>query len=1009
MGTTSGEPPTMHTIQSGSLFSQLSSNPRDGPTGDGSLTWDTQGNSASHNSSHEFGPYYNAELETTIKCKASFNFQKIYHNNNILCLDKNCHHDSVPVTKCKDTCKYCLNMQDTINLTHKPKYRFCCKRFAKVNCRTRNIIYLIKCECNLLYIGETSRTAMERWREHLREINTAVNCRNNQHAYNKKQILYDHFYRGSCLPQNLKFFILEICEQTDTIHRETREDFFIRLFNSAYPFGLNQKIKNFGNIQGNSNNLKLASHPYFNLQIVRYKRSHGCRRILGQRRRSMQKPDLLFINSYLAMNENDKRGINYSSLSLKTIKSLNVEVNKLDPFKIFLECKVHEIKNVHNFNADKNKHIFMVYEYSHRCFDRINISKIFNDTLKTNIDQQEIIPKINITYSYRPKISTLIHNQNRICRNITMEQITQAYNAANCCDHIPDKFKKDGHLATGNLQFCPNIINDALKYGNNFRYTQNLELHEVSDSLFKYFEKNANQLCKALKCNIELAKDLITEVNGKILCKYHEIIQQNAKTYNFSKTNHELASIIKSAKMLDKRFVISPVDKCTNNSSIICKNLYLQKLCDDLGISYNAVDERISIKGNCTFKPADMNEVNILEKHNKLNHKFLGKDLNNDNRKLATYYLIPKFHKKGNSLKTRPISNCRNSSFSDIADLLARALSHLREHFLNIVNLEKTYKGYIGITSVKSTDELIHELERLEGHTIIRSLHTYDFKSVFTSLEHKSIIYSIGHILNKCFNDRVGKYLAIGYNKCFYTNNINSSSKNVYLNIHELKELLETVLKESYVKVGNHIFNQVKGIPMGSKSSALLCDLSLIGFEHIYMHKPDSDKFRAFRYQDDILTINYDTLLLKCSQIYPDELELEGDSTENGLQVTYLDTRLTADLRHINRGLYDKRDDFNFEINNLFHNGSNVRASLINNVTYAQLIRICKICNNPAEFNNALLRLKGQIIKNNYNSNIIIKGLKKLAHNRFELLHKFLDKCQNRSATINKLIKKLNL
>ena len=68
-----------------------------------------------------------------------------------------------------------------------------------------------------------------------------------------------------------------------------------------------------------------------------------------------------------------------------------------------------------------------------------------------------------------------------------------------------------------------------------------------------------------------------------------------------------------------------------------------------------------------------------------------------------------------------------------------------------------------------------------------------------------------------------------------------------------------------------------------------------------------------------------------------------------------------------------------------------------------------KICNNPAEFNNALLRLKGQIIKNNYNSNIIIKGLKKLAHNRFELLHKFLDKCQNRSATINKLIKKLNL
>jgi hypothetical protein len=315
----------------------------------------------------------------------------------------------------------------------------------------------------------------------------------------------------------------------------------------------------------------------------------------------------------------------------------------------------------------------------------------------------------------------------------------------------------------------------------------------------------------------------------------------------------------------------------------------------------------------------------------------------------------------------------------------------------------------MGITSVKSTDELIYELEKVDRYTNIHSLHTYDFKSVFTSFKHKSIIESITHIINKCFNRKAGTYLAIGYNKCFYTSNINSSSNNVYLNRHELLELLETVLEQSYIKVGNSIFNQVKGIPMGSKSSALLCDLSLIGFEHLYMHKKDSDNFIAFRYQDDILTVNYDTLLNMYTKIYPDELELEGDSAENGLQVAYLDTRLTVNLQHISRGLYDKRDDFNFKINSLFHNGSNVRASLINNVIYAQLIRICKICNNHCEFTNALLRLKGQVIKNNYDTSLITKGLKKLGHNRFELLHKFLDKCESRSTTINNIIKNLNL
>jgi hypothetical protein len=344
---------------------------------------------------------------------------------------------------------------------------------------------------------------MERWREHLREINSAIESRDKQQAFCKKQVFYEHFYRGNCRSENLKFFILEVCEQTDTVYRETREDFFIRLFNSAYPFGLNQKIKNFGSIHNNNNNLRLASHPYYNLQIARKQRSHGCRRILGQHKRSMQKPDLNFINWYLTSNEKDKRNINYSNLSLKTMKHLNERISRMDPFKIFLECKIHEIKNKHNFNSSEGRDVFMIYEFAHKSFDRIGIGKLFNNSIKSYFAESkpESIPKICITYSYKPKISTYIHNQNRFCRNLSREQIIQAYCNINCCDHIPNEFKKDGHLATGNLEFCPKEINEALKYGNNFRYSQNLRLNEINDSLFMYFDRNVAQLSRALRCN----------------------------------------------------------------------------------------------------------------------------------------------------------------------------------------------------------------------------------------------------------------------------------------------------------------------------------------------------------------------------------------------------------------------------------------------------------------------------------------------------------------------------
>ena len=69
------------------------------------------------------------------------------------------------------------------------------------------------------------------------------------------------------------------------------------------------------------------------------------------------------------------------------------------------------------------------------------------------------------------------------------------------------------------------------------------------------------------------------------------------------------------------------------------------------------------------------------------------------------------------------------------------------------------------------------------------------------------------------------------------------------------------------------------------------------------------------RYLDDILNINniyFDNMV---SQINPSELQLNKANTSD-TEVTFLDLHLSISNAIVSYKIYDKRDDFNFEIVN---------------------------------------------------------------------------------------------
>ena len=91
------------------------------------------------------------------------------------------------------------------------------------------------------------------------------------------------------------------------------------------------------------------------------------------------------------------------------------------------------------------------------------------------------------------------------------------------------------------------------------------------------------------------------------------------------------------------------------------------------------------------------------------------------------------------------------------------------------------------------------------------------------------------------------------------------------------------------------------------------------------------------RYLDDLLNIVNPYFEQMVGQIYPTELQLNKIAITSGI---------------VSSKIYDKRDDFNFEIINFPFLDGDVPSSSSFGVYISQLIRFAKVCSNVDDFNN---------------------------------------------------------
>ena len=160
---------------------------------------------------------------------------------------------------------------------------------------------------------------------------------------------------------------------------------------------------------------------------------------------------------------------------------------------------------------------------------------------------------------------------------------------------------------------------------------------------------------------------------------------------------------------------------------------------------------------------------------------------------------------------------------------------------------------------------------------------------------------------------------------------------------------------------------------MGTNCAQLVADLFLFCYERDFMKDLSSDNqtdaIKAFnstsRYLDDLLNIDNPYFEGMVNQIYPSELQLNKAKTSD-TEAPFLDLHLFISNGFVSSKIYDKRDDFDFDIVNFPFLDGDIPRRPSYGVYTSQVIRFARVCSHVDDFNTRNKCLTAKLLKQGY-------------------------------------------
>ena len=183
---------------------------------------------------------------------------------------------------------------------------------------------------------------------------------------------------------------------------------------------------------------------------------------------------------------------------------------------------------------------------------------------------------------------------------------------------------------------------------------------------------------------------------------------------------------------------------------------------------------------------------------------------------------------------------------------------------------------------------------------------------------------------------------------------------------------------------------------MGTNCAPLVDDLFLFYYERDFMTSLSDVKqaeiIEAFksksRYPDNLLNIDNFYFEGMVNQIYPPEWQLNKANTSD-TEAPILALHLSITNRFILSKIYDKRDDFDFDIVNFPFLDGDVPRSTAYRIYISQLIRFARVSSHVADFNARNKSLTAKLLQQGYRYHKLQKTFSKFYRRHYDLVSKF--------------------
>ena len=205
-----------------------------------------------------------------------------------------------------------------------------------------------------------------------------------------------------------------------------------------------------------------------------------------------------------------------------------------------------------------------------------------------------------------------------------------------------------------------------------------------------------------------------------------------------------------------------------------------------------------------------------------------------ESEKLPSLYITPKQHK--NPIGFRFITSGNNCSLQPLSVLLGICLKSMLHSAQNKSKYDHKFHNRNDYFVIDSHDPILQFIERDKGRKGKRSISTYDFSTLYTSIPHPQLKENLIKFVERIFGFKNKTFIIPNlYTKRAYFSNCRPGGKKISFNKDELLECIDFLIDNSYVVHNDNVFRQVIGIPMGTNAAPQIANVYLHVYEHEYI------------------------------------------------------------------------------------------------------------------------------------------------------------------------------